>query len=579
MYSLEVKEQALSLLKEYSVKEVATKIGVSIPTLYNWKKEYEKKVSKSISQMIVDLEYDKAIEVAKLFPKNKVIQSQLITVYIKQGEYEKVIEIAKRFPKCESIQSQLITIYIKQGEYEKGIETAELFLNYDPDSEVIQSQLITIYIKQGEYEKGIELASRFPNFEVIQSQLMTIYIKQGKHKEGIELASRFPNFEVIQSQLMTIYIKQGKHKEGIELASRFPNYEFIQNQLMTIYIKQGKYKEGIELASRFPNYEFIQNQLMTIYIKQGKYKEGIELASRFPKNEFIQNKLSMITYSKYDRCNKEQSKELEYQNTPNTENRELIKKLNNIRSKILLGTVQLEDVEYLDSFKDEIDLERYLLIKAAIYERLNFKNNCVAIIKQIPNIDIRQKRKLIEEVLKKQKYYNIQKWDELIKWEIDDMESYLENKNQIVEIEQKRTRKLVLPVEKSTEKQNHSEKTKIISGTMTRSNSKNNKNVKPKKEKETTIYECLNSDYKLAVSELKLKYYLEMYDEHHKKDGILKYDRLETVLNSDSSNTLAFRQLLLMLMDASYDFSNDYPTEYQEIKNKVLTKTLSTKKG
>ena len=40
------------------------------------------------------------------------------------------------------------------------------------------------------------------------------------------------------------------------------------------------------------------------------------------------------------------------------------------------------------------------------------------------------------------------------------MESYLENKNQIVEIEQKRTRKLVLPVEKSTEKQNHSEKNK-----------------------------------------------------------------------------------------------------------------------
>ena len=417
MYSLEVKEQALLLLKEYSIKEVATKIGVSIPTLYNWKKEYEKKVSKSISQMIVDLEYDKAIEVAKLFPKNKVIQSQLITVYIKQGEYEKVIEIAKRFPNRESIQSQLITIYIKQGEY----------------------------------EKAIEIAKRFPKNEIIQHQLDYIY-------------------------------------------------------------------------------------------KRVKY---------------LKNNLNINPI----------------------EDETIVKKINQIRSKILLGTVQLEDVEYLDSFKDEIDLERYLLIKAAIYERLNFKNNCVAIIKQIPNIDIRQKRKLIEEVLKKQKYYNIQKWDELIKWEIDDMESYLENKNQIVEIEQKRTRKLVLPVEKSTEKQNHSEKTKIISGTMTRSNSKNNKNVKPKKEKETTIYECLNSDYKLAVSELKLKYYLEMYDEHHKKDGILKYDRLETVLNSDSSNTLAFRQLLLMLMDASYDFSNDYPTEYQEIKNKVLTKTLSTKKG
>ena len=485
MYSLEVKEQALLLLKEYSIKEVATKIGVSIPTLYNWKKEYEKKVSKSISQMIVDLEYDKAIEVAKLFPKNKVIQSQLITVYIKQGEYEKVIEIAKRFPNRESIQSQLITIYIKQGEYETGIETAELFLNYDPDSEVIQSQLITIYIKQGEYETGIETAELFLNYD--------------------------PDSEVIQSQLITIYIKQGEYEKAIEIAKRFPKNEIIQHQLDYIY-------------------------------KRVKY---------------LKNNLNINPI----------------------EDETIVKKINQIRSKILLGTVQLEDVEYLDSFKDEIDLERYLLIKAAIYERLNFKNNCVAIIKQIPNIDIRQKRKLIEEVLKKQKYYNIQKWDELIKWEIDDMESYLENKNQIVEIEQKRTRKLVLPVEKSTEKQNHSEKTKIISGTMTRSNSKNNKNVKPKKEKETTIYECLNSDYKLAVSELKLKYYLEMYDEHHKKDGILKYDRLETVLNSDSSNTLAFRQLLLMLMDASYDFSNDYPTEYQEIKNKVLTKTLSTKKG
>lgn len=53
-------------------------------------------------------------------------------------------------------------------------------------------------------------------------------------------------------------------------------------------------------------------------------------------------------------------------------------------------------------------------------------------------MDIRQKRKLIEEVLKKQKYYNIQKWDELIKWEIDDIESYFENKNQIVGMEQKR---------------------------------------------------------------------------------------------------------------------------------------------
>ncbi len=95
MYSLEVKEQALLLLKEYPIKEVAAKIGISVPTLYNWKREYEKTISKSISQMIIDLEYDKAIETAKRFPRDKFIQSQLITIYIKQVNKANMIKQLK----------------------------------------------------------------------------------------------------------------------------------------------------------------------------------------------------------------------------------------------------------------------------------------------------------------------------------------------------------------------------------------------------------------------------------------------------------------------------------------------------
>ena len=60
--------------------------------------------------MIIDLEYDKAIETAKRFPRDKIIQSQLIAIYIKQGKYDKAIEIAKHFPNYEAIQSQLIAI-------------------------------------------------------------------------------------------------------------------------------------------------------------------------------------------------------------------------------------------------------------------------------------------------------------------------------------------------------------------------------------------------------------------------------------------------------------------------------------
>lgn len=93
--SLEVKEQALLLLKEYPIKEVAAKIGISVPTLYNWKREYEKTISKSISQMIIDLEYDKAIETAKRFPRDKFIQSQLITIYIKQVNKANMIKQLK----------------------------------------------------------------------------------------------------------------------------------------------------------------------------------------------------------------------------------------------------------------------------------------------------------------------------------------------------------------------------------------------------------------------------------------------------------------------------------------------------
>ena len=107
-----------------------------------------------------------------------------------------------------------------------------------------------------------------------------------------------------------------------------------------------EYDKAIETAKRFPRDKFIQSQLITIYIKQGEYDDkAIEIAKRFPKNKFIQNQLGRI-YKKV----KSLKNNL---NINPIEDETILKKINRIRSKLLLGTVQLEDINYLDSFKTE----------------------------------------------------------------------------------------------------------------------------------------------------------------------------------------------------------------------------------
>ena len=115
MYDQELKKEILKLLKTKSIREVSEQFNISCSTLYRWQKS--KDTSKLIRKFISEERYDEAIELAKSYPNNKIIQSQLMTSYMKLGEYEKAKELARKFPTNERIQSQLMTIYIKTEEY------------------------------------------------------------------------------------------------------------------------------------------------------------------------------------------------------------------------------------------------------------------------------------------------------------------------------------------------------------------------------------------------------------------------------------------------------------------------------
>ncbi|MBQ3145667.1 MAG: hypothetical protein IJB90_03770, partial [Clostridia bacterium] len=149
--------------------------------------------------------------------------------------------------------------------------------------EPIQSQLVTIYIREGRLEEAKKIGENFPDYEPIQSQMVTIYIKEGRIEEAKKIGEKFPDNEPIQSQMVTIYMKEGRIGEAKKIGEKFPDNEPIQSQMVTIYMEEGRIKdeEGIDtfrivLSNNLP--EFIDNVLNEIREKPKdiKTKEAIE---------------------------------------------------------------------------------------------------------------------------------------------------------------------------------------------------------------------------------------------------------------------------------------------------------------
>ena len=589
MYDQELKHKILYLLRIMSVKEVSEQFNISSSTLYRWQKIKED--SKLIKKLISGERYDEALVIAKNYLNDAPIQSQLMTIYMEKGEYEKAEVIARKFSDYAPIQSQLMTIYMEKGEYEKTEVIARKFSNDAP----IQSQLMTIYMRKSEYEKAKEIAQKFPDNVAIQSQLMTIYMRKGDDEKAKKIAQEFSDNVAIQSQLMTIYMRKGDDEKAEVIAQNFSDYAPIQSQLMTIYMRKGEYEKAKEIAQEFQDNVAIQSQLMTIYMRKGEYEKAKEIAQKFPNNNVIQNQLT-TNYMKVEENEKiiKNAEEISslYKMIIQTENQEFPKKIFEIRSKISMGTISVRDLDTLESFKEQLDLEKYLLIRLAIYEKLGLLNVGRNLLRQDKILDDKVKKELIGYFERKSRFYNLEKWDILIGW-FNELEEFEEKSPKEYLVDSERISKDLstqkCPVTSNVQNSNNdfwkvknnvvdiSKKTKKTIK-VTSSKIGEQKKKKVIKNKNKTLNDMLNQSYKEMILNLKIKYYKEMYDEEKRKSAIYKYDRLEDVLSSEPS-IKNFDLLLLMLIGDGDDCLNieqsipkQYSGEYKKVLNRIKSK-------
>ena len=709
MYSEEVKDKILHLLKYKTIKEIAEEFGISYSTLYRWqktkndsklikelmleekydealvigksypnnevikgqvmsiymkKRDYEKAIQiarefpnnapiqgRLMSIHVENKDYEKAIKIAEKFPNDVLIQSQLIKIYMENREYEavveiakrfpnnvliqnrlmaknknyeKTIEIAKRFPNDAAIQSQLMTVYVKNKDYEAAIKIAEKFSSYAPiqsqlmtvymknkdyeaaikiarkfpNNAPIQSQLVTVYMKNKDYEAAIKIAEKFSSYAPIQSQLMTVYMKNKDYEAAIKIAREFPNNAPIQSQLMTVCMKNKDYEAAIKIAEKFPNDVPIQSQLMTVYMENKNYGSARKIAAKFPNDNIIQSQLMTAYVKNGDYEGAREIAAKFPNDNIIKRQL-MTVYMENEI--KESPEEISdwYNEIIKTKKQEFPIKILEIRNKIVVDNISVKDLDTLESFKEKLEEEKYLLIKLAMYEKLGLLNLGMKQLKQNTIFSGKLKKQLLMQFERKSKFYNLGNWDSLIGWfdETKPLEKVQEacvkendvaNGNPSTSIPEVQSENIKpSSIQKTIPKKQNNPKSIFktnIGVTNTVPSKVKEEQKKPTKIRNNqgpkTLYDTLDQTYKKMILNLKIKYYKDMHDEEKKQSALYKYDRLEESLSSKPS-IKNFDILLLMLIgdgDDSLDIEQSIPKEYNGEYKKVLNKINSRRK-
>ena len=622
MYSEEVKDKILHLLKYKTIKEIAEEFGISYSTLYRWQKT--KNDSKLIKELMLEEKYDEALVIGKSYPNNEVIKGQVMSIYMKKRDYEKAIQIAREFPNNASIQSQLMTVYVKNKDYEAAIKIAEKFSSYAP----IQSQLMTVYMKNKDYEAAIKIARKFPNNAPIQSQLVTVYMKNKDYEAAIKIAEKFSSYAPIQSQLMTVYMKNKDYEAAIKIAREFPNNAPIQSQLITVYMENKNYGSARKIAAKFPNDNIIQSQLMTAYVKNGDYEGAREIAAKFPNDNIIQSQLMTVYMENgdYESARKIAAKflndniikrqlmkihmENEIKESPEeisdwyneiikTKKQEFPIKILEIRNKIVVDNISVKDLDTLESFKEKLEEEKYLLIKLAMYEKLGLLNLGMKQLKQNTIFSDKLKKQLLMQFERKSKFYNLGNWDSLIGWfdETKPLEKVQEAcvkendvasgnpSTSIPEVQSKNIKPS--SIQKTIPKKQNNPKSIFktnIGVTNTVPSKVKEEQKKPTKIKNNqgpkTLYDTLDQTYKKMILNLKIKYYKDMHDEEKKQSALYKYDRLEESLSSKPS-IKNFDILLLMLIgdgDGSLDIEQSIPKEYNGEYKKVLNKINSRRK-
>jgi len=234
-YSEEIKNKVLvSLANNIDIKDIASKLNISISTIYRWKKEN------------VD-----EIAIIKVSLKLREL--------IKSGNYLEAFELAseERFKKDFLVQSQRITCLIKLGRVKEALELAskERFKNYFP----IQSQRITCLINLGRVKEALELASeeRFKNYLPIQNQRKTLQ----KEKKCDEASFDSIFFNLINKRLDLAFKLLNKYLKNINGSV----FEFLIIDLIKLSVLIGDcFTTPMSILSLISRNEYVFN--INVYI-------------------------------------------------------------------------------------------------------------------------------------------------------------------------------------------------------------------------------------------------------------------------------------------------------------------------
>ena len=401
-YSIEIKNDVISrIARGEKVKNISEKMGISVPTIYKWKKEIkldnqnmdnmnlaeQKETSKEIKRLIKLRKFDEALEYTDKYPFNPIIQSQKIKIYIEKRDYEKAKEIGKILKDNEPIQSQMVTIAIKEGNYEKAKEIGERFKYYAP----IQSQMVTIAIKEGDYETAKEIGKRFKYDEIIQSQMITIAIKEGDYEttEEVEIIEQLKDYnpfnrktedhEIKNIELLNeIKTKMYYEVEKIDAQEILQNKQLTEKQklyiVLAIYEKSRNTKGIKELVKQYKDCNESKNINIILQRAQSKKKQIFDweiydnclgwILDEQLKNEYEQkikeqesNKKKKIEEEKQKQKIKEEEKQRERKIKNNTKKQIIEGKINSLKkentNKVNLQNTQMQHREN-NSFKQEI---------------------------------------------------------------------------------------------------------------------------------------------------------------------------------------------------------------------------------
>ena len=353
---------------------------------------------------------------------------------IKNGKPIDLIKIEKEYFYNMKIQSAIIKRYIAENMYRQAKTICQKNESYD----VIQSQLVTIYIKEKRFDEAIEICNRFPNMMNMQNQLVTIYVQKREYDRAIEICNKFIDYNFFKSQLVKIYIYQNKLEEAIKICKQYPYLDAIQSQLITIYLmlNEEKYNEKLleqaeKIGERLLHDETIQYQLLTVYLKLNKFDRAVEICQKFPDNKLIQNKYKELrnykkTYNDdalQERINTlvEQDNE-HYKKDGDSKILSLEQCINNpildeIRTKLVNGTIEVKDIELLKKLESDIDSDIYKFIMIAIYHKLGLLKSALQVLKTIDKKYNKYKETLYSMLAgKKSKIYNLGFYDEIINW-------------------------------------------------------------------------------------------------------------------------------------------------------------------